>query len=89
MPREPDPLRYFLGHRAEKPPDEKCRKCWHVCECYIWDEYPNRVVGTKRNPSYECPSHGFFDVIDGEQVFDNADCYVTGPDGKPMRLFER
>jgi hypothetical protein len=80
---------YLQGPKATQPPNEKCKKCWHECECYIWDEYPDGRFSSGRPPTYECPSHGFFELVNGEQVFDNADCYITGPDGKPMRLFER
>jgi len=77
-----------------QPAPLKCEKCWASCPCVRWgnprgqDPWQPGGLWDSWPPLYRCPAHGYIELKDGKQVCDAADCWVLGPDGKPMRLFE-
>jgi hypothetical protein len=53
-----------------------------------WNEYPHAIYPDPLDAStsvWECPTHGTFEIKDGQQVFDVPDTWVRGPNGE--RLF--
>ena len=76
-----------------QPAPLQCSKCWASCPCVRWADV-RRDWDAPPSPwedlsdLYRCPVHGYFELVDGKQAFDHADCWATGPNGEPMRLFE-
>ncbi len=75
-----------LGPAAPPPPPVACRKCSGQCPCVIWEEYPHSYfrTGFDGRQVFECPVHGWFELIEGHQVFDAPDTWVEGPNGEKL-----
>lgn len=79
-----------LGPEAPPPPPEVCRKCSSQSLCVIWDKHPHSIfraiedVERAEKPVFECPVHGWFERVKGQQLFDAPDTWVEGPNGEKL-----